>query len=238
MSVHELQNVSTEDVAVNDADIWQLRVDLAAACRLAALYRWDDQLATHISVRIPGENHRFFINPLGLFFEEVTASSVLEIDENGHASSGAPVNLAGFLVHSALHMNREDAKAVIHLHTTAGIAVGASQRGLRNLSTFSMILDPVSYHEWEGVVLGPDERERLASDMGASAVMLLRNHGSLTVGESMGAAFLRMYFLQRACEVQISADTLGDELIEHPFEMSSARATEPSCPELFCDDTH
>jgi ribulose-5-phosphate 4-epimerase/fuculose-1-phosphate aldolase len=117
-------------------------------------------------------------------------------------------------------MNRDDAKAVIHLHTTAGIAVGASERGLRNLSTYSMILDPVSYHDWEGVVLGPDERERLAGDMGASAAMLLRNHGSLTVGESMGVAFLRMYFLQRACEVQISAETLGDELIEQPFEMS------------------
>jgi ribulose-5-phosphate 4-epimerase/fuculose-1-phosphate aldolase len=219
MSVHELDRLH-DGATPSDAEIWQLRVDVAAACRLAALFGWDDQLATHITVRLPGEGHRFFINPFGMYFEEVTASSILEIDENGNAVSGAPVNLAGFMVHSAIHMNRPDARAVVHLHTIAGIAVGCSPRGLRNLSPYSMLVQPVAYHDWEGVVVDESERARLASDIGSSVALMLRNHGTLTVGETMGQAFHRIYQLQRACELQLAALTQGDDLIEMTQEMT------------------
>ena len=203
-----------------DEQEWALRIDVAAACRLVALFGWDDQIATHITARLPGAEPRFLINPFGLFFAEVTASSLQVLDVNGQSSSGGRVNVAGFMVHSAVHMNREDAHAVIHLHTVEGIAVGVSSRGLRNLSPYSMAVDPVAYHDWEGLVVNDDERAPLASDLGDSAVMLLRNHGSLAVGETMAQAFTRAYYLQRACEIQIAASSLGTDLIQQPSSVS------------------
>jgi len=203
-----------------DEQEWQLRVDVAAACRLAALYGWDDQIATHITCRLPGEGHRFLINTFGTYFEEVTASSLSVLDENGQSQNGEPVNLAGFMVHSALHMGREDAKAVVHLHTTAAIAVSCSPGGLRNYSPFSMLVHPLAYHDWEGVVVESSERERLQADLGNSDAMLLRNHGLLTVGETMAQAFQRAYFLQRACEIQLAAEVQRGDLIEQPVSMS------------------
>lgn len=223
MSVLQLdrQNNPREGRATEEEE-WRLRIDVAAACRLAALYGWDDQIATHITARLPGEGHRFLINPFGTYFEEVTASSLTILDEQGRPENGdEPVNLAGFMVHSAIHMGREDARAVVHLHTTAGIAVGVSPAGLRNYSPFTMLVEPVAYHSWEGVVVDPSERERLASDLGESHVMLLRNHGSLTVGETMAQAFQRAYFLQRACEIQLAASVLGNDLIEQPAAMTA-----------------
>lgn len=204
-----------------DEEEWRLRVDVAAACRLAALYGWDDQIATHITARLPGGGHRFLINPFGSYFEEVTASSLTILDEAGRPEGDEPVNLAGFMVHSAIHMHREDAHAVIHLHTNAGIAVGLSPAGLRNYSPFSMLLDPLAYHDWEGVVVDPNERGRLASDLGESNAMLLRNHGTLTVGATIAQAFQRAYFLQRACEIQVQAAALGTDLIEQPASVSA-----------------
>jgi len=220
MSVHKLDpNRSDQSNMSADEAEWRLRVDVAAACRLAALYGWDDQIATHITARLPGEGHRFLINPFGFYFEEVTASSLMILDEHGNADREGPLNLAGFTVHSAIHMNREDAHAVVHLHTVAGIAVSASKGGLRNISHNTMMVYPVVYHDWEGVVINPDERGRLARDIGTANAMLLRNHGSLTVGRTMAEAFQRAYFLQRACEVQVAAAAQGD-LIEQPDSIS------------------
>jgi len=221
MSVVKLdsQSARTEDRYSEEAE-WQLRVDVAAACRLAALYGWDDQIATHITARLPGTGHRFLINTFGTYFEEATASSLSVLDENGQSAGGEPVNVAGFMVHSAIHLGREDAKAVVHLHTTAAIAVSCSRGGLRNLSPFSMLVHPLAYHDWEGVVVESSERERLQQDLGSSNAMLLRNHGLLTIGETMAQAFQRAYFLQRACEIQLAALSQGDELIEQPVAMS------------------
>ena len=219
MSVVKLDPQTTRigDQCSEDAE-WQLRVDVAAACRLAALYGWDDQIATHITARLPGAGHRFLINTFGTYFEEAAASSLSVLDEHGQSAGGEPVNLAGFMVHSAIHLGREDAKAVVHLHTTAAIAVSCARGGLRNLSPFSMLVHPLAYHDWEGVVVESSERERLQQDLGNSNAMLLRNHGLLTVGETMAQAFQRAYFLQRAC--QLAALAQGDELIEQPVAMS------------------
>jgi len=221
MTVVQLERQGAgHDGPISEEQEWQLRVDVAAACRLAALYGWDDQIATHITARLPGPGHRFLINTFGTYFEEVTASSLSVLDEQGKSESGEPVNLAGFMVHSALHMGREDAKAVVHLHTTAAIAVSCARGGLRNYSPFSMLVHPLAYHDWEGVVVESSERERLQNDLGASNAMLLRNHGLLTVGETMAQAFQRAYFLQRACEIQLAAQVQSDELIEQPVSMS------------------
>ncbi len=203
-----------------EAQEWALRIEVAAACRLIALYGWDDQISTHVTARLPGSGSHFLINPFGLYFDEVTASSLQVLDETGHSREGGRVNVAGFMVHSAIHMNRQNAHAVVHLHTIAGMAVGASAPGLRNLSPYSMAIDPVAYHDWEGLVINDDERARLAADLGDSAAMLLRNHGSLTVGETMAQAFTRAYYLQRACEVQVAAGGLRGSLIEQSSTLS------------------
>ena len=212
-------NAKRDQLSIDEQE-WLLRVDVAAACRLAAFYGWDDQIATHITARLPGDGHRFLINPFGTYFEEITASSLAVLDEVGRSEGGEPVNVAGFMVHSSVHMGRDDARAVIHLHTNEAIAVGVSPTGLRNYSPFSMLVSPVAYHDWEGVVINPDERERMQADLGESNVMLLRNHGLLTVGETMAQAFQRAYFLQRACEIQLQAAVLGADLIEQPDSMT------------------
>ena len=191
MVIDQLEPISTGDMSLD-----ALRVDVAAACRLAALYQWDDHLANHVSVRVPGTDN-FLINPLGLLFSEVTAGSVLEVDEHGTTVSGRPINAAGFVVHSAVHMARPDVHAVIHLHTNETTAVGVTRSGLLNLSPFSMAVHPVAYHDWEGVTVEADERLRLAEHLAESSVMFLRNHGILAVGRTMAEAFQRAYFVQR-----------------------------------------
>ncbi len=194
------------------AEEWRLRCDLAATYRLAALYGWDDMIFTHISVRCPDEGgkERFLINPYGVFFDEMTASSLLKIDIDGVVVGETPYfsNPAGFTIHSALHMAREDAHAVLHLHTPYGVAVSAQQDGLKRLSQFAMVVhDDVAYHDYEGIATDLDERERLVADMGASGLLILRNHGTLTVGPNCAIAFLRMYFLEQACRAQILAQS-------------------------------
>jgi ribulose-5-phosphate 4-epimerase/fuculose-1-phosphate aldolase len=191
---------------------WAVRVDLAAAYRLVALYGWDDLIFTHISARVPGPEHHFLINPYTHMFEEITASSLIKIDIEGNkvTDTPAPVNRAGFVIHSAIHAGRDDAVAVLHLHTPHGQAVSAMAEGLLPHTQTSMIAGhDVAYHDFEGIATELDERERLVADLGAKNSMILRNHGTLTVGESVPQAFLRMYFLERACEAQVHMLSAG-----------------------------
>jgi ribulose-5-phosphate 4-epimerase/fuculose-1-phosphate aldolase len=198
-----------------------LRVDLAACYRLVALYGWDDLIFTHISARIPGPEHHFLINPYGMMFEEITASSLVKIGMDGQPIGNPPypVNPAGFTIHSAVHEVREDAGCVMHLHTPDGTAVATSSEGLLPLNqTAQLIVADLAYHDYEGVALDHDERPRIQKDLGSKNVMLLRNHGTLTVGETCAEAFLRMYFLERACTMQVRTRALGTK--EYPTEMS------------------
>lgn len=188
------------------AEEWKIRTDLAAAYRLVALYGWDDLVFTHISARVPGPEHHFLINPYGLLFEEITASSLVKVglDGNKVSDSPYPVNPAGFTIHSAVHEVREDAGCVMHLHTPDGTAVATLSEGLLPLNqTAQLVLADLAYHDYEGVALDHDERPRLQRDLGDKGTMLLRNHGTLTVGRTVAEAFTRMYFLERACTMQV-----------------------------------
>ncbi|HVY86370.1 MAG TPA: class II aldolase/adducin family protein [Caulobacterales bacterium] len=194
------------------AEEWQARVECAALYRLVALYGWDDMIFTHISMRVPGPEHHFLINPYGMMFEEITASSLVKVDLDGAivAPTTYFINPAGFTIHSAIHAAREDALAVIHLHTNAGIAVAAQKEGLLPLSQHALIAAPnVAYHDYEGIALNLDERERLVRDLGDKKLMLLRNHGTLALGGSAADAFVGIFFLERACQQQVMALSAG-----------------------------
>lgn len=195
---------------------WQVRVDLAACYRLVAHYGWDDLIFTHISARVPGPETHFLINPYGMMFDEITASSLVKIDLKGNkvVKSAYDVNPAGFTIHSAVHEGRHDAHCVLHLHTTAGVAVSTQKDGLLPISQQSLFpLSALSYHAYEGVALNPEEKPRLVADLGDTHFMILRNHGLLTCGETVAEAFLNMFILQRSCEVQVMAQAGGKELI-------------------------
>lgn len=205
---------------------WRLRCDLAATYRLAALYGWDDMIFTHISVRCPDEGgkERFLINPYGVFFDEMTATSLVKVDIDGQVVGETPYfsNPAGFTIHSALHMAREDAHAVLHLHTPYGVAVSAQEGGLKRYSQFAMVVhDDVAYHDYEGIATDHDERERIVKDMGNHGFLILRNHGTLTVGANCATAFLRMYFLEQACRAQILAQSDTKPPLEEPPAMGA-----------------
>ena len=198
---------------------WAARIDLAAAYRLVAYYGWDDLIFTHLSVRVPGPEHHFLLNPYNLMFEEVTASSLVKVDMSGLPVDPSPfiTNPAGFTIHSAVHMAREDARAVMHLHTPHGQAVSAHGDGLLPLTQTAMLIrGDVAYHDYEGVAVDLEERERIVADLGTKNAMLLRNHGTLAVGETVGEAFIRIYFLERACEAQILALSAGDNVNNPP----------------------
>ena len=191
---------------------WQLRVDLAACYRLVAAYGWSDLIFTHISARIPGPEHQFLINPYGLLFEEITASSLIKIDQAGNklSTSEHPVNPAGFVIHSAVHAVREDAACVLHTHTRAGVAVSAQACGVLPISQQStFVLASLGYHTYEGVALRDDEKPRLQADLGAAKQLMLRNHGLLVVGSSIPEAFLLMYNFESTCQIQIAAQAGG-----------------------------
>ncbi|WP_428555850.1 class II aldolase/adducin family protein [Pseudomonas edaphica] len=199
----------------------QLREELAACYRLIAHYRMSDLIFTHISVRIPGPEHHFLINPYGLMFDEITASNLVKIGLDGQAvePSAYAVNPAGFVIHSAIHGAREDAQCVLHTHTRAGCAVAALECGLLPVNQISMeFYGKVAYHDYEGVALDMHEQRRLVQDLGDKPVLMLRNHGLLTVGETVGEAFLRMYYLDKACDIQIAALACG-KLILPPAEV-------------------
>src|SRR5262249_52796571 len=195
------------------AEEWQARVDCAALYRLVALYGWDDMIFTHISMRVPGPDHHFLINPYGMFFEEMTASSLVKVDLDGNIVDKTPyyINPAGFTIHSAIHAAREDATVVIHLHTDAGVGVAAQKDGLLPISQNALLVIPqLAYHDYEGVALNLDERERLVRDLGPTKkLMLLRNHGTLAVGSTPSEAFVGIFFLERACAQQVAAQAAG-----------------------------
>lgn len=198
---------------------WQLRVDLAACYRIVAQYGWDDLVFTHISARIPGNEPQFLINPYGMLFEEVTASSLVKVDLKGKKimPSEYDINPAGFTIHSAVHEARDDAHCVLHLHTNAGVAVSALQEGLLPLSQQSLFpLSGLAYHDYEGIALNPEEKARLVDDLGCNNFMILRNHGLLTCAATIADAFLFMFVLQRACEIQLLAQSTGQLLTPIP----------------------
>jgi ribulose-5-phosphate 4-epimerase/fuculose-1-phosphate aldolase len=213
---------SAEDLDIRSqvtAEEWEVRVNLAACYRLIAMYGWDDLIFTHISARVPGPDDHFLINAYGLMFEEMTASTLVKVDLDGQIvlDSPYPINPAGFTIHSAVHAARPDAACVLHTHTRAGVAVSAQADGLLPLSQISLLpCASLAYHDYEGIALNEDEKPRLVADLGDCRFLILRNHGLLTVGESIPEAFLYMYALETACQTQIAAQSGGGELIHVP----------------------
>jgi ribulose-5-phosphate 4-epimerase/fuculose-1-phosphate aldolase len=194
------------------AEEWQLRCDLAACYRLVALHGWTDLVFTHISARLPGETHDFLINPYGLLFDEITASSLLRVDSAGNQLTESPftVNRAGFVIHSAIHAARPDVQCVLHTHTRAGVGISAQQSGLLPISQQSMVIQSsLAYHDYEGIALRDAEKPRLQSDLGLANYLMLRNHGLLTVGATIADAFLAMYLFESACQIQVAAQAGG-----------------------------
>ena len=198
---------------------WAIRVDLACAYRMVAHYGWDDLIFTHLSARIPGPEHHFLLNPYNLMFEEVTASSLVKVDVQGNPVEPTPffTNPAGFTIHSAIHMARDDAHAVMHLHTPHGQAVSAHAEGLLPLTQTAMaVRGDLAFHDYEGIAVDLGERERLVADLGGKNAMILRNHGTLAVGKNVGECFVRLYFLERACQAQIMALSAGGDVNNPP----------------------
>jgi ribulose-5-phosphate 4-epimerase/fuculose-1-phosphate aldolase len=201
------------------AEEWQVRVDLAAAYRLVSHYGWDDLIFTHISARVPGPAHHFLLNPYGMMFDEVTASSLVKVDLQGEIVMESPyiINPAGFTIHSAVHGARAEALCVVHLHTDYGVAVSAQKKGLLPISQQALIpLSSLAYHDYEGLALEEEEKPRLVQDLGNKNYLILRNHGLLTVGRSVAESFVSMFLLERACKIQIFAQSGGSELIPVP----------------------
>ena len=201
---------------------WAVRADLAACYRLVARFGWEDLVFTHITARVPGTPDQFLINPYGVFFDEITASSLVKIDQQGQKleDSPFPVNPAGFVIHSAIHAARHDAKCVLHTHTLNGVAVSTQRAGLLPISQHSIsVLASLGYHDFEGPALRDDEKPRLVADLGDKTSLILRNHGLLTVGETAAEAFVSMYYLETSCAIQIRAQSGGGELIPVPKDV-------------------
>ncbi len=193
---------------------WKVRVNLAAFYRLVALYGWDDLLATHISARVPGPDLHFLINPFGLMFEEITASSLVKIDLDGNIINPSQygINYAGFVIHSAIHAARDDAHFIAHFHSPDGTAVSSHKEGLLPLNQKALGIIPfLRYHDYEGVAVNLDERERLVADLDDAHFLLLRNHGTLALASSIGAAWGRIYQLETACTAQVRTLSIGRE---------------------------
>ena len=202
-----MESVNSKSSADMSEQEWETRVNLAAAYRLVASFGWDDLIFTHISARVPNTEDEFLINPFGLMFDEVTASSLIKVNIKGDKidHSQFEVNPAGFTIHSAVHQARHDANCVFHLHTVSGTAVATDPKGLLPLNQTAMLVrDDIAYHDFEGVAVDLDERPRLQIDLGEKNIMLLRNHGTLTLGKTVAEAFMRTYFIERACEMQIA----------------------------------
>ncbi len=201
---------------------WEARCELAAAFRIAASLGWTDMLGTHFSLRVPGADDQFLINPYGLFFEEITASSIVKIDIEGNKLSDSPyeVNRAGFVIHSAVHMASHDAHCVMHCHTSAGVGVSSQKQGLLPITQMALsVLGDVRYHDYEGIADAEDERARIVDDLGDGAILILRNHGTLTVGATVAEAFARMNRIERACRFQLATLTGGAEPNPIPREI-------------------
>ena len=218
--------------AVTDEE-WALRIELAAAYRLVAYFEWDDLVFTHISARILDGKGHFLLNPLGLAFDEITASNLVKVDSECRKVLPSPYDVipAGFVIHSAIHGAREDAHCILHTHTIAGVAVAAQESGLLPISQqATVVLPQLGYHDYEGLALTDDEKPRLVRDLGANNYLVLRNHGLLTVAGNVPDAFVNMYHLQRACEIQVAAQAGGklvhvDPLINSRSDVNAAAAT-------------
>ncbi len=211
----EARNRSVKDQVSEEE--WQARIDLAALYRLVVRHGWDDLVFTHISMRAPGEDDHFLINPFGLLFQDINASNLVKIDINGEIvmETDCFINPAGFTVHSPFHTSIEDAHCVIHLHTDYGVAVSAQKEGLLSVTQHALIVyNEVAYHDYEGIALDAAECARLLEDMGDKSIMMLRNHGTLAVGKTAADAYLRMFFLERACKMQILAQSGGPLLMQ------------------------
>ena len=217
-----------------DPQEWQLRVQLAAAYRVADFLGWNELIYTHISARVPGPQHHFLINPYGLAFDEVTASNLVKIDVDGNAvgKSEFSANKAGFIIHSAIHMARPDAACVWHMHTLAGMAVSAQEEGLLPLHMYSHnFWNRLSYHDFEGPSMRLDERSRLVRSVGTNDAVVLRNHGLLTIGRTIPEAFIRFWRLNRSCEIQLAAQGArlrmpSPEVCEASFRMGEEFLTD------------
>jgi ribulose-5-phosphate 4-epimerase/fuculose-1-phosphate aldolase len=210
-----MMNIASLKEVVSQEE-WQLRVDLAACYRLIALYGWSDLVFTHVSARVPGPEHHFLINPYGLMFDEITASSLVKVDQQCNQQHDSPfrVNPAGFTIHSCIHAARQDVGCVLHTHTRAGVAVSAQKAGVLPISQQStFVLASLAYHAYEGVALREEEKDRLVADLGDKTFFMLRNHGLLTVGRSVAEAFLAMYTFENTCRIQIDALAGGGELV-------------------------
>lgn len=204
------------------AEEWELRVELAAAYRLVAMFRWDDLVTTHISARVPGATDEFLINPFGMYFDEITASNLVKVNSKGQIldDSPYPVNPAGFMIHSAIHAARHDATCVLHTHALNGTAVSAQREGLLPITQHAMVvIGNLGYHDYEGIALRDEEKPRLVKDLGSNNFLMLRNHGLLTVGGSVAEAWNNMYLFETACTMQVRALAGGRELIRIPEEI-------------------
>ena len=212
MNIASLREVVSEEE-------WKVRVDLAACYRLVAMYGMSDLVYTHVTARVPGPEHHFLINPYGLMFDEITASSLIKVDSQCSKviDSPFPVNPAGFVIHSCIHEVREDAGCVLHTHTRAGVAVSAQKGGVLPISQQSIIVLPsLAYHDYEGIALRDDERPRLQADLGHSNYLMLRNHGLLTVGRTVADAFVAMYLFENVCRIQVDAQAGGELTLVDP----------------------
>jgi ribulose-5-phosphate 4-epimerase/fuculose-1-phosphate aldolase len=218
MNAYEMPAIPSAKERVSPEE-WQTRVDLAACYRLVANFGWSDLIFTHISARVPGTEDQFLINPYGMTFDEITASSLVKIDTHGNKleDSPFPVNPAGFTIHSAIHEVRHDAQCVLHVHSVNGVAVSAQKDGVLPISQQSIfVLSSLGYHDYEGVALNPEEKPRLVADLGERTYLMLRNHGLLTVGKTIADAFVNMYIFEAACMIQVRAQAGGNELVKIP----------------------
>ncbi len=238
--MNEIRPASLTPTPGMSDDEWRLRVELAACYRLVAKYRMTDTVYTHISTRLPVPERHFLINPYGLMWDEITASSLVKVglDGNKVEPSDYDVNPAGFTIHSAIHMSRDDVVCVLHTHTRAGVALSCLKEGLLPLNQHALqFYGRLAYHDYEGVALDLDERQRLTASLGRNPAMVLRNHGLLTVGRSAAEAFILMLYLERSCEVQLAAQATGAELVIPSPEICAHVAgqyemSDPAWPEL------
>ena len=237
-NLKEVQKAKVRDRVSKEE--WQVRVDLAAAYQLASIFKWTDLIYTHFSARVPGSED-FLINAYGLMFDEITASNLVKIDQHGKVLDD-PLDLgyneAGFVIHGCVHEARPEINCVIHTHTRAGVAVSAMKCGLLPISQHAQYVEQmVTYHDYEGIALDMDERERMAKDLGkTSKAMILRNHGLLTMGKTVHEAWEMMYYLDCACQIQIDACSGGMENVlkmsEHAAKTAAAQFNRPDRPAL------
>jgi ribulose-5-phosphate 4-epimerase/fuculose-1-phosphate aldolase len=223
------QLLSSTERRIDPAE-WDARVKLAACYRMVAKLGMDDLIYNHISLRIPGHEDQFFINPYGLLFNEVTASSLVKINTNGDKLDDTPysVNVAAFVIHAAIHTSSDEAACVLHTHSDASVAVSGQEAGLLPLSQFAMrFYNRQAFHDYEGVAIDLDEQVRLVRDLGPHKVMLMRNHGILTVGRTAGEAFMLLYYFERAARIQLqmqAAAAAGAKLVMPPHEICEKAA--------------